>query len=114
MLHVSGETTMISTLHLMSSCGRSHLENLSSWERHFMDDLVDRVTWVILGGRDISSQDQKQPHTYHKWREKQRVMDISVAHIQLCSPPSLQEPKVEEMFQELPCWRVIHFLWMIA
>ena len=33
--------TMISILHLFSSCGRSHLENLSSWRRHFMDVLFD-------------------------------------------------------------------------
>ena len=50
--------TMISTLHLLSSCGRSHLENLSLWEGHFMDVLFGGVTWVILGGHNISTQDQ--------------------------------------------------------
>ena len=62
--------TMIVTLPLLSSCGRSHLENLSSWERHFMDVLIDGVTWDIIGDHNMSAQDQKQPHTYHKWREK--------------------------------------------
>lgn len=51
--------TMIFTLQLLSLCGRSHLENLSSWERHFMDASISGVTWVILGDHDISSQDQK-------------------------------------------------------
>ena len=54
----SNGQTMIATLHLLSSCGMSHLENLSSWERHFMDVLIDGVTWVILGGHNISAQDQ--------------------------------------------------------
>ena len=49
--------TMISTLHLLSSYGRSHLENLSSWERHFMDVLIGGVTWDILGDHNISAQD---------------------------------------------------------
>ena len=51
--------TMIATLHLLSSCGRSHLDNLSSWERHFMDVLFGGVTWVILEDCDISAQDQQ-------------------------------------------------------
>ena len=29
-------------------------------------------------------------------------------------PPTLQELKVEEDFQEFPCWEVTHFVWMIA
>ena len=53
--------TMISTLHLLSSCGRSHLENLSSWDKHFMDVLIGGVTWVILEDRNILAQDQQQP-----------------------------------------------------
>ena len=62
--------TMISMLHLFSSCGRSHLENLSFWRRHFMADLFGGVAWAILGGHEISSQDQQRPHTYHQSREK--------------------------------------------
>ena len=49
--------TMIATLHLLSSCGRSHLENLSSWEGTFMDVLFGGVAWAILGGHGISAQD---------------------------------------------------------
>ena len=49
--------TMIATLHLLSSCGRSPLENLSSWERHFVDVLIGGVTWVILEDCNISAQD---------------------------------------------------------
>ena len=41
-------------------------------------------------------------------------MDLLIPQIQPCNPPSLQELKVEEMFHELLCWRVTHFLWMIA
>ena len=105
---------MISTLHLLSSSGRSHLENLSSLERPFMDVLIGGVFWVILEDRNILAQDQQQPHTYHKWRENQHGMDILVPHIHPCNPTYLQEPKVEEIFHEFPSWRVTHFLWMIA
>ena len=64
--------TMIAILHLFSSCGRNHLENLSFWRRHFMADLFGRVASAILGGHEISSHDQQQPHTYHKWRERSK------------------------------------------
>ena len=53
--------TMISTLHLLSSCVRSHLENLSSWGRHFMDVLIGGVTWDILGDHNISAQVNSSP-----------------------------------------------------
>ena len=39
-----------------------------------MDELFGGVTWAILGGHVISAQDQKKPHTYHKWREKQLLV----------------------------------------
>ena len=41
-------------------------------------------------------------------------MDNLIHQVQLCSPPTLQELKVEEIFHELPCWMLTHFLWMIA
>ena len=41
-------------------------------------------------------------------------MYILTPHNQLCSPPSLQELKVEEIFHELPYWRVTHLVWLIA
>ena len=50
---------MISKVHLSSSCGRSHLENLIFWRRHFMVYFFDAVAWGTLGGHDISAQDQK-------------------------------------------------------
>ena len=50
-----------------SSCGRDHLEDL---RRHFMARFLDGVAWAILGGHTISAQGQRQPHMYHKWREK--------------------------------------------
>ena len=46
---------MIAKLHISSSCGRSHLENLSFWRRHFMVYLLDGVAWVTFGGHDISA-----------------------------------------------------------
>ena len=48
--------TMISIVHLLSSCGRNHLENLSYLGRHLMDVLIDGVTWINLGNRNISTQ----------------------------------------------------------
>ena len=48
--------TMIATPHFLSSHGRSHLNNLRSWRRHFMADLLCGVTWAILGGHEISAQ----------------------------------------------------------
>ena len=55
----SNGKTMISTSHLFSSYGVSHLKNLSAWRRHFMAELFDGVAWAILGGHKISVQDQK-------------------------------------------------------
>ena len=101
--------TIIATLHLLSSCGRSHLENLSSWERHFMDVLIGGVTWDILGDHNISAQDQQQPHTYHKWREKQHGWKNIISPY---NPNTLHEPGVEDFFDELP--RMAHFIWMIT
>ena len=74
-----------------------------------MDVLLDGVTWAILGGHDISAQDHKQPHTYHKWREKQLGWKILISPY---SPNTLHEPGVEDSFDELP--RMAHFIWMIA
>ena len=59
---------MITKLHIFSSCGRSHLKNLSFWRRHFVIYLFDGVDWATLGGHKISAQYQQQPHNYHKWR----------------------------------------------
>ena len=101
--------TMISILHLFPSCGRSHLENLSSWRRHFMADLFGGVTWAILGGHEISAQDQQKPHTYHKWREKQLGWKNLLSPY---NPNTLHEPGVEDSFDELP--RMAHFIWMIS
>ena len=50
---------------------------------------------------------------YHKWREKKQEMYLLTPHSQLCSPPSLQELKVEEILHEFPYWRVTHYVWLI-
>ena len=67
------------------------------------------VAWAILGGHEISAQDQKQPHTYHKWRAKPLGWDDSISP---CSPNTLHKLGVEGFFDELP--RMAHFIWMIA
>ena len=67
-----------------------------------------------LEGNIIAAQDQKRIYTYHKWRGGQRRVGYFVYQVQVFSPPTLQELKVEEDFQELPCWEVTHFVWMIA
>ena len=74
-----------------------------------MVDLFGGVTWAILRGHDISAQDQKQPHTYHKWREKQLGWENLISPY---IPNTLHEPGVEDFFDELP--RMAHFIWMIA
>ena len=74
-----------------------------------MADLFCGVTWAILGGHEISAQDQKQPHTYHKWREKQLGWEYLISP---CSPNTLHKLGVEDFFDELP--RMAHFIWMIA
>jgi len=74
----------------------------------------DLVFILPLEGNIIAAQDQKIIHTYQKWRGGHRGVGYFVYHDQIFSPPTLQEPKVEEDFQELPCWEVTHFVWMIA
>ena len=74
-----------------------------------MADLFSGVTWAIVGGHEISNQDQQQPHTYHKWREKKFVWENIISP---CSPNTLHEPGIEDFFDELP--RMAHFIWMIA
>ena len=100
--------TMISTSHLFSSYGRSHLKNLSSWRRYFMASLFDGVTWAIIGGHVISAQGKKKPHTYHKWREKPLGWEDPISP---CSPNTLYEPRVVDIFE---LTRLAHFIWMIA
>ena len=85
---VNNGQPVIAILHLFSSCGRSHLKNLSSWRRHFMADFFVGVTWAILGGHVISAQGKKQPHTYHKWREKQLGKRKPISP---CSPTTLHK-----------------------
>ena len=85
---------IIFNLRLSSSCGRIHLENLSFWRRHFMVYLFDGVAWATLGGHEISSQDQEQPQTYHKWREKPLDWEDPISP---CSPNTLYEPGVEDI-----------------
>ena len=67
-----------------------------------------------LEGNTIVAQVQLSLHTYHKWRRGQRGVGYEAYHVQNFSPPILQEPKVEDDFQELVSWRVTHFSWLIA
>ena len=72
------------------------------------------VFFLPLEGNIIVSQYQQILYTYHKWRGRQHGVGYFVYHVHIFSPPTFQEPKVEEDFQELPCWEVTHFVWMIA
>ena len=72
------------------------------------------IAFLLHEGNIIAAKIQKQIYTYHKWRERQCGVGHWFYQVQKCSPPSLQEPKVEEIFHEFPCWRVTHFVWMIA
>ena len=83
---------MISKLHLFSSCGMSHLKNL---RRHFMIYLFGGVAWATLRGHGIWAQDQQQPHTYHKWREKPFGWEDPISP---CSTNTLYESGVEDIF----------------
>ena len=74
-----------------------------------MADLFGGVTWAILGGHVISAQDQKKPHTYHKWREKQLGWENLISP---CSPNALHKLGVDDFFDEIP--RMAHLIWMIA
>ena len=74
-----------------------------------MDVLFGEVTWIILGGHNISAQDHQQPHTYHKWRETQLGWKNLISP---CSPNTLHKLGVEDFSDELP--RMAHFIWMIA
>ena len=46
---------MIAKLHLFPSCGRSYLESLEFWRRHFMVYMIDGVAWVSLEDHFISA-----------------------------------------------------------
>ena len=70
--------------------------------------LFDGVAWATLGGHEISAQDQQKPHTYHKWGEKPLGLEDSISP---CSPNTLHEPGVEDIFE---ITRLAHFIWMIA
>ena len=104
----SNGQSMIVKLHLFSSCGRSHLENLSFWRRHFMVHLFGRVAWATLEGHNTSAQVYQQPHNYHKWREKPLGWEDPISP---CGPNTLSEPGVEDLFE---LNTLAHFIWMIA
>ena len=72
------------------------------------------VSFLPLEGNIIAAQDQKIIYTYLKWRGGKCGVGYLVYHVQIFSPPTLQGLKVEEDFQELPCWEVTHFVWMIS
>ena len=70
--------------------------------------LFDGVAWATLGGHGILAQDQKKPHTYHRWREKPLGWEDPISP---CSPNTLHESEVEDLFE---LTRLAHFIWMIA
>ena len=70
--------------------------------------LFDGVAWATLGGHEISSQDQQQPHTYHKWGEKPLGWEDPISP---CSPKTLHESRVEDLFELIG---LAHFIWMIT
>ena len=78
------------------------------------DIFEDPIFFLPLEGNIIAAQDQQKIYTYHKWRGGQHGVGYFVYHDQIFNPPILQELKVEEDFQEFPCWEVTHFVWMIA
>ena len=67
-----------------------------------------------LEGNDFAAQDQHRLYTCHEWREGQHGVSYDACQVHIFSPPSLPELEVEGDFQELPCWEVAHFVWMIA
>ena len=72
------------------------------------------IFFLPLEGNHVAAQDQHALYTYHKWRGGQCGIGLLAYHVHLFIPPTFQEPKVEEILHELPCWRVAHFIWMIA
>ena len=72
------------------------------------------IFFLPLEGHHVSAQDQHAFYTYHEWRGGQHGIGPLAYNVHLFIPPSFQEHKVEETFHELPCWRVTHFIWMIA
>ena len=74
-----------------------------------MAALFDGGTWAIIGGHVISTQGQKQPHFYHKWREKPFGWKNPISPR---NPKTLYKTGVYDSFDELP--RMAHFIWMIA
>ena len=65
-------------------------------------------------GNIIAAQYQHIIYTYPKWIGGQHGVGHFFYQDQTFSPPTLQEPKVEDDCQELPCWEVTHFVWKIA
>ena len=76
--------------------------------------LVDSIFFLPLEGNHVAARDQHALYTYHKWRGGHREIGLLAYHVHLFSPPTFQEHKVDETFHDLPCWRVPHFIWMIA
>ena len=88
------------------------------WDNMFHnagDEILGGLVFILpLEGEFIAAQDQHILYTYPKWRGGQRGVGYYVYQDYIFSPPVLQERKVEDDFQELPCWEVTHFVWMIA
>ena len=78
-------------------------------------EILGGLTFILsLEGNIITAQYQHILYTYPKWRGGQCGVGYFFYQDQIFNPPTLQEPKVEDDFQELPCWEVTNFVWMIA
>ena len=88
------------------------------WDNMFHDVGEEILGGLIfnlpLEGNLIAAQDQHILYSYPEWRGGQRGVGYFVYQDQIFSPPILHEPKVEDDCQELPCWEVTQFVWMIS
>ena len=87
------------------------------WAKLFFnvgEEILGGLFFILpLEGNNFAAKNKHILYTYHEWREGQHGVYYLVYHDQIFSPPTFHEPKVQEDFQELPCWRVTHFVWMI-
>ena len=96
-----------------------NLQHFSDLDASLIHDMGKRIfgdlfPFLPLEGNLIVAKNQHVLYTFYEWREIQHGVGHLAYHVQLFSPPSLQEPKVEEIFHELPFWEVTHFVWVIA
>ena len=88
------------------------------WDNMFHnvgEEILGGLVFIFpLEGNIVAAQYQHILCTYPEWRGGQHGVGYFVYQDHIFSPSILQEPKVVGDFQELPCWEVTHFVWMIA